>query len=70
VQPSAAERFVTHDDRVREAAAMLAAGLLRLGARAALATGSGEHCAPEYPSESSPTCLELPAETVLSVPAG
>jgi hypothetical protein len=37
VQPSSSNRFLTPDDRRREVTAILAAGLPRLGARAALA---------------------------------
>jgi hypothetical protein len=70
VQPSSADRFLTPDDRRHEVAAILAAGLLRLSARAALAADAGEHSAAENPENSGPTCLEVPAETVLSVPAG
>jgi hypothetical protein len=64
VQPLAADRFLTPDDRLREVATILAAGLLRLSARAALATGSGEHCGPVNPPESGRTCLEVPDKTV------
>jgi hypothetical protein len=70
VRPSSADRFLTPDSRLREVAAILAAGLLRLSARAALAADLGEHSALGNPPESGPTCLEVPHETVLSVPAG
>jgi hypothetical protein len=70
VQPSFDDRFLTPADRRREVAAILATGLLRLSARAGLAADLGEHSALGNPPESGPTCLEVPPETVLSVPAG
>jgi hypothetical protein len=69
VQPSSADRFLTPDDRRREVAAILATGLLRLSACATLAADSGEHSAAENLAGCRPTCLEVPDETVLSVPA-
>jgi hypothetical protein len=48
------------DERLREIAAILAAGILRLHARAALPT-------PEKPETPPQNCLEVRAETVLSV---
>jgi hypothetical protein len=57
---------VSHDDRRREAAEILAAGLLRLSRRSAL---SAEN-ALENPAKLPPEGLEVPEETVLSVHAG
>jgi hypothetical protein len=47
------------DDRFREVAALPAAGLIRLHARAAAADPTGRPAAEEL-SNSSPNCLELP----------
>ena len=58
--------FLTPDDRLREVAAVLARGLVRLHDR----PGPGdavEQPAAKNPPDSSPNCLELPAGTVLSV---
>jgi len=49
------------DERLHEVGRILAAGILRLRARAALPT-------PEEPDESRPNCLEVRSETVLSGP--
>ncbi len=54
------------DERLREAAAILAVGVLRLRQRAALPAEQ----VPEIPAESSPDGLEVPSETVLSVRVG
>ena len=54
------------DERLREAAGILAAGVLRLRQRAALPTGNGR----EDLAESSPDGLEVPAKTRLSVRGG
>ena len=43
------------------------AGILRLGARAALPPDSAEHPTPENPAETGQTCLEVPAETAVGV---
>jgi hypothetical protein len=56
------------DDRVGEIAAILASGLLRLWARAALP--GGPHAPPQIPRDSSPNGLEVPGETRLSVHTG
>ena len=48
------------DERFHELARLLAAPLLRLRARAALPT--------KCPKDSRANCLEVPAQTVLSVP--
>ena len=59
--------FSTPDERRSEVASILAAGVLRLRARAAL---PGADPAPEKPPESAITCLEVLDETVLSVHSG
>ncbi|MGE0769287.1 MAG: hypothetical protein AB7L90_22825 [Hyphomicrobiaceae bacterium] len=58
--------FLTPDERRSEVASILAAGVLRLHARAAL---PGDP-APEKPPESGLSGLEVPDETVLSVHNG
>jgi hypothetical protein len=59
--------LLTAEQRLSEVAAILAAGILRLRARAALpATEPG----PEIPVDSGATCLDVRAKTVLSVLAG
>jgi len=56
--------ILTPDERLSEVAGILAAGVLRLRAGAALpADDSGQ----KNPPESGPTCLEVPNETMLSV---
>jgi hypothetical protein len=60
---------LTPDERRRAVARVLAAGILRLRARAALP----EPAAPPGPkilTESGPNCLEVLPETRLSVPPG
>lgn len=59
--------FLTPDERFSEVAGIMAAGILRLHARAAL---SGEHLAPEKSPNSGPAGLEVSEETVLSVQRG
>lgn len=54
------------DERLREVASILAAGVLRLRQRAALPT----HDAQKKSPESSAAGLEVPDETVLSVHTG
>ena len=54
------------DDRFREVAGILAAGILRLRQRSALSTENSKENKPE----SSPDGLEVPAETRLSVRVG
>ena len=61
---------LTPDQRRREVAALLAAGLLRLRDRAALSAPLGEQPGPENPRESGRDSLEVPAGTVLSVHSG
>jgi hypothetical protein len=59
--------FLTPVERRSEVASILAAGVLRLRARAALPDADP---APEKSQESGLTCLEIPDETVLSVHNG
>jgi hypothetical protein len=60
----------TCDERLREVAAILAAGILRLHSRAALPADPAQHSGPENPPESGQDCLEVPGKTVLSVHTG
>ena len=57
---------LSHDDRLREMASILAAGVLRLRQRAALPAENDL----EKPVRLSPDGLEVPAETRLSVRVG
>lgn len=57
---------LTPDERLREVATILAAGVLRLRQRAALPTDDAQ----KKPSELSAAGLEVPGETVLSVHTG
>lgn len=59
--------FLTADERLSELAAIMAAGVLRLKARAALPDAEA---AQEISADSDATCLDVPAKTVLSVLAG
>jgi hypothetical protein len=61
---------MTADERLREVAAILAAGLLRLRDRSALPAEPGQVPGPENLPETGPDGLEVPAETVLSVHTG
>jgi hypothetical protein len=61
---------MTADQRRREVARILAAGVLRLHARAALPPDQDGVSGPENPAESSQDCLEVSLETVLSVHTG
>jgi hypothetical protein len=56
---------MTADERLREVAAILAAGILRLSSRAAL-PDTGKHSGPKNPPEPGRDCLEVSVETVLS----
>ena len=58
---------LTSDERLSEVASILAEGILRLHARAAL---SGDSPIPKILPDSGPSCLEVPADTVLSVHSG
>jgi len=60
----------TPDERRSELASILAAGVLRLSARAALASDAPELTAPKNPAESASSCPEVSDETVRSVPNG
>ncbi len=63
--------WMTPDERRRELAAILAAGLRRLRDRHVLYAADGDvPPAESAPTESSQDCLEVPAKTVLSVHAG
>jgi hypothetical protein len=59
--------LLTVDQRLREMAEILAAAVIRLRLRAAL---PGEGAGAGKPPDSSPNCLEVPQETVLSVHTG
>jgi hypothetical protein len=58
---------LTPDERLSEVAGILAAGILRLRARAALPEEPGDSDDPENRDERGVSCLEVSAETVLSV---
>jgi hypothetical protein len=58
------------DERRAEVASILAAGVLRLCARTLPTADVPSHSAPQIPAESASSCLEVPAETVLSVHNG
>ena len=58
---------LTPDERFSEVAAILAGGVLRLHARAAL---SGDNLGPEKSPNSGPAGLEVSEESVLSVHCG
>jgi hypothetical protein len=64
------DSLLTPDERRAEVASVLAAGVLRLCARTLSPTDVASHSAPEKPAESASSCLEVPAETVLSVHNG
>jgi hypothetical protein len=59
--------LLTPDERLSEVASILAAGILRLHARAAL---SGDHLEPGESPNSSGIGLEVCGKTVLSVQRG
>jgi hypothetical protein len=61
---------LTAAQRCREVAGILAAGVLRLRSRAALPAVSRPCSDPENLLDSVPNCLEVSAETVLSVHTG
>jgi hypothetical protein len=63
------QRDMTENDRLREIARILAAGVLRLRARVALPPAVPPP-APQILPETGPNCLEVPPETVLSVHTG
>jgi len=70
MRPDTDPAFLTTAERYRELSGILAAGILRLRDRAALAAPPGEHSAPENPEKTSDSCLELSGKTVLSVHGG
>ena len=53
---------LTADQRLRELAALLASGVLRLRDRDALSARPGQQAAPEIPPESAQDSLEVPAQ--------
>ena len=61
---------MTADERLREIAAILAAGILRLRSRAALLADSGRATSRENSPDCGQDCLEVSTETVLSVHTG
>ena len=61
---------LTIADRLSEVACILAAGVLRLHARSALAVNLPEQPGPENLPETTQDCLDVVAETVLSVHLG
>jgi hypothetical protein len=58
---------LTADERFREVAGILAAAVLRLGLRSALAV---DDSSPENPENLALSCLEVSPDTVLSVHGG
>lgn len=62
--------LLTPDERRSEVASIFATGVLRLCARTLPDTDAASHSAPENPAESASACLEVPAQTVLSVHNG
>jgi hypothetical protein len=70
MRPDADPAFLTTAERFRELAGILAAGILRLRDRAALAADPGQQSAPENPEKTGNSCLELLGKTVLSVHSG
>ncbi len=61
---------LTSEERRREVAAILAAGIVRLRTRAALPGSVCEGPDPEKTPENQPNCLEVSGETRLSVHRG
>lgn len=61
---------MTADERLREVAAILAVGILRLRSRAALPAPWADHSGPQNPRDAGQDCLEVSAKTVLSVHEG
>ena len=66
-QPDVSDVQRVGDRAVEEVTAILAAGILRLHARSALTAAARP---PVIPPNSNSECLEVPAETVLSVHTG
>ncbi len=61
---------LTPDERLREVAAILAGGIVRLRLRAALPGTGGDEPGAEKPLENEPNCLEVGPEVRLSVHTG
>jgi len=70
MRPSEDSDLLTPDQRLSEVARILATGVLRLQSRAALPDNASEVPAQKNVEDSAPSCLELSAETVLSVHNG
>jgi hypothetical protein len=70
MRPDVDPAVLTTAELFRELAGILAAGILRLRDRAALAADPGEHSAPKNPEKTGDNCLEVPGKTVLSVHTG
>jgi hypothetical protein len=70
VKRMATEETLTPERRRLEIAGILAAGILRLHARAALPSAAGELPGPRNLAESEPARLEVSEENVLSVHSG
>lgn len=70
MRPELDPSLLTPQDRLREVARLLAAGVLRLLDRPARAATLAGQPAPENLAEETRDCLELPGETVLSVQDG
>jgi hypothetical protein len=67
---SAAPDILTVDERLHAIARILAGGILRLHARAALPASTGDAAAPNQETNSSSNCLDVPGETRLSDHSG
>jgi hypothetical protein len=61
---------LTADERFREVARILAAGVRRLRPRTETPADHGQSLNPENPADSSRDCLELPGHSRLSVHGG
>jgi hypothetical protein len=70
MRPETDPLSLTADERLRELAAILARGLLRLRDGSALTTDRDSICRPGNLSEIAPDCLEVPGESVLNVHTG
>jgi hypothetical protein len=64
------DETLTENQRFCQIARILAAGVLRLRAHAALPPAPAQLPGPQILPESGPNCLEVPSETVLSVHTG
>ena len=70
MRPHADPAAMTADERLRELAGILAAGILRLRSRSALPADPGERPGPENSPDSGQDSLEVAPKTVLSVHTG